>query len=772
MGTEKLPGFTDALIKRSFAEAYTAFTEEGFRRRMDKERRVEDLVLIFYSSATKALQKGKTPDDDSWKAMVDRHVALFVRLIAAALKALGSDRDKPELMTRLARLESKLLTNDQDLTAGASNGSGSGTTVEVIVPISQEVKDMPLVLLVGRIFGLKNSELQGDIDSNKHTWTEEAALTDLKSYQHCLNAGSKRTLRSEDFDLEEGYQTWQKSEVHEISQMLSEILKARPELVKSSSTNKALPSTSQAGQTHDDLGQLDLTKSITGSSSSSAAYHTDPTDASSSTWEDDKAGRLYLEQATYTFTPADPRSYFKSILIHAMVFDQIHTPMSADGSVAPPLSRQSAELMTEIGYRWRIPYISRQILFLDAAAQKFLDREIGLDELDAVFEYVKKPQPEAKKGVSSVPAATLTTMHQSLWTMQDFALHRHVLSSLYDALLRDLYDTLQHCYEAKPPSPGPILLVLESHITADPAFSENPKEIESYRKQLEDGLRDKAAAVYRSYLEAEIPHNQEEWQFFHVVQLGKAVVKVSERIKKRYQKNPAIMGVEPLATLVETIFPSFENDAKDLIERILHVAQVQDVEVALQDGFDLYRELCEIRQIHRKVLPKQPFAFNIEDLLADFVWRWIRITDSKIVELVDQAIKHDQFRVRTEDPTVTASDDERHSESVIDVFRIISQTVDQIFQLEWDNDVQYAKFMTALSRSFGIALARYCEVVEQRFTKEMDRLSPAQELAAQQTKQEKWMQLAKDAWNNKERTEPFHFYPEVRLLLWKRNLAC
>jgi hypothetical protein len=82
--------------------------------------------------------------------------------------------------------------------------------------------------------------------------------------------------------------------------------------------------------------------------------------------------------------------------------------------------------------------------------------------------------------------------------------------------------------------------------------------------------------------------------------------------------------------------------------------------------------------------------------------------------------------------------------------------------LEWDDDVQYAKFMTALSKSFGVGLARYCEVIEQRFTKEMDRLSPAQVGAAARTKQEKWMQLAKDAWNNKEKIEPFQFYPEVR----------
>jgi hypothetical protein len=338
------------------------------------------------------------------------------------------------------------------------------------------------------------------------------------------------------------------------------------------------------------------------------------------------------------------------------------------------------------------------------------------------------------------------------------------LSNLHEALLRDLYDLLQHCYDTKAPSPGPVLTVLESHINSDPSFLKSPEELEAYVGQLSEGLRSKAAAVYRGYLEAEVPQNQEEWQFYHVVQLGKSVVKLCERIQKRYRKNPDIMSVNPLTILVETMFPSFENDANDLIQRILHVAQTKNSEVDLQDGFDLYRELVEIRRIHHAALPDRPFAFHIEGVLSDFVWRWIRVADSKMVELVDQAIKQDQFQVRLDQPERPATDEERHSVSIIDIFRLFNQTADQIFQLEWDDDVQYSKFMTALSKSFGIGLARYCEVIEQRFSKEMDRLSPSQVAAASQTKQEKWMQLAKDAWNNKEKIEPFQFYPEVTTL--------
>jgi hypothetical protein len=767
MGTEKLPGYNDAAVKRTFAEAYTAFTEAGFRKRMDKERRVEDLVLIFYSNATKALQKGKAPDDDAWKLLVDRHVALFVRLISNTLKDHGNDKDRPELMTRLATLEKKLLTNDQDLFIDKGDGQG-GSTIEVVAPLSVDVKDMVMVQTVAKIFGLRNSQVQSDIDANRKVWTEEAALTDLKAYQHCLDANTRRTLRSDDFDLDEGYQAWKRGEVPDLSQMIAEILQAKPELVKSSSgSNKPLPPVRDPSPSAaEDKAYSDLAKSISSPVESNSLYSFDqPVDMSGLSLEDEKPGRLFLEESTYTFIPPDPRSFYRSVLVHAMTFDQLHAPQTAEGPVATaPLSRASMELMTELCIRWRIPQFTRLVLFLDVAAQKFLDQDIGLDELDTAFEFVKDPPPEPKRAhthTQNVQPVGLLSIDQSYWTVSDFANYRQILSSLHDALLRDLYDLLQNCYDKSPPSPGPVLTVLESHILNDPSFSQSPGEIESYRNQLTEGLRSKAELVYRGYLEKEVPNDQEEWQFYHVVQLGKAVVKLCERIQKRYRKNPEIMGVNPLTILVGKMFPSFEDDANDLIQRILHVAKSNNTEVDLQDGFDLYRELVEIRRIHHSALPERPFAFHIESLLADFVWRWIATTDEKMLGLVDEAIKQDQFQVRSDHPEHGATDDERHSVSVIDMFRLFNQTADQIFKLEWDDDVQYAKFMTALAKSFGTGLARYCEVIEQRFSKEMDRLSPLQEAAAAQTKQEKWMQFAKDAWNNKEKIEPFQFYPEV-----------
>ena len=59
--------------------------------------------------------------------------------------------------------------------------------------------------------------------------------------------------------------------------------------------------------------------------------------------------------------------------------------------------------------------------------------------------------------------------------------------------------------------------------------------------------------------------------------------------------------------------------------------------------------------------------------------------------------------------------DARHSVSVIDIFRSLNQVVENLVNLEWDDDLQYAKFMTALANSIGKGVAQYCDFLEQMF---------------------------------------------------------
>lgn len=137
------------------------------------------------------------------------------------------------------------------------------------------------------------------------------------------------------------------------------------------------------------------------------------------------------------------------------------------------------------------------------------------------------------------------------------------------------------------------------------------------------------------------------------------------------------------------------------------------------------------------------------------------MTDQSVMDWINQAIRKDAFAIGGEDMTDLPPDESRHSVSVIDSFRSFNEVVENLIHMEWDDDLQYAKFMTALSNSIGKGVAKYCESLEQMFARELDRLTPEQEAALNQTTQEKLMQFAKDTWTNKDKIEPFQFSSEV-----------
>ncbi|KAJ5605100.1 hypothetical protein N7510_010254 [Penicillium lagena] len=750
MGKEKRKEYQDHLVVRTFAAFLNALKEQSFRRRMEKDRRAEDLVLIFYSNAIKELSKGKENDDDSWKLMVDRHVALFVRLLALILKSNDWDKDRPELANRLSVLENKLLVQDQDL----MEVNGSAAT-GVIAPLSYDVKDMPLVQHVAKIFGMTPAQAQSEIDKNKTIWTEKSALQDLKTYQAHLNLQTRKTLAREDFETDEAYENWKKGEGPDLSQMMLAIVQSNPELAKS--TPGTLP---QFNPSPVDDANLSRTSS---DRTNRTSYVIDqPFDLSSLSLGGSDGDSE--ESDTYTFIPLDPREMYKFILGHTLSYDMRDRELEASQATANVpsmklLSKQSTELLNEICLRWRIPNFSRIVLFLDVIQAKFVDNEIDLNTLDSGFTFVKELPPtegKSKRG-SFMPSAVLD---RQWWTVQDICTMQQLLSKLHEALLRELYNVMMDCFEAKPRPIGPVMYILENHIQADPNYIEDPEDINRFSSYVQDGLAQKATAKYQSFLSQLIPVQQHAWQVDNVIQLGDAISKLAQKIQKRYRNNPEIMGVNPYITLCSNVLPMFAEDAHEMIIRIIEQTKERDEEIDVEDGFDLYRKLATVRRIFSTALPEVPFPFHVESLLEEFVWRWLRLTDQSVLEWVNQATRQDAFIVRADQMNDMASEDARHSVSAIDIFRSFNKVVEDLVHLEWDDDFQYAKFMTALSSSISKGVAKYCETLEQIFSREMDRLTPDQEAALNQTTQEKLMQFAKDTWTSKEKIEPFQFSSE------------
>ncbi|KAJ9662787.1 hypothetical protein H2198_001238 [Neophaeococcomyces mojaviensis] len=757
-GTEKKPEYSDPNVKRSFAVFLNHLSEPSFRKQVEESKRAEDLVLMFYSKAVGELSRGKPPHDESVMRMVDRHLALFVRLMSSVLKEKGWAEERKDLAVRLTNLEKKLYQHEEDLA-----GPSTETTKDVVeeeVPLSYDVKDMPLVQEVGRIFGLRSTMLQSDIDKHKSQWTEEAALKDLKTYQTLLNMNTRRTLSEVDFETKEAYEDWKKAEAPDLSQMILAIMQINPALARASGATNLPQINAQRASVIMDGAYAELSKALSPTEGSSP-YNMELPDLNGLQIHDSSAADDHHEHP-FTFIPADTRGTFRFIMNLALTSD-LNDQLNGEANGAGPhiLSKQSTEFLNELALRWRVPKFSRIVLFLDCIREKFAEQMITLEHIDAAFNYVKEPVAEDGRNKRTSVVMTSVLQDRFKWTTLDFSLMQRVLSGIYEGLLRDLYAAMMTAYDSKQsPLLGMILAVIDEHIKSDSSFHQDMEEFDHFKSQVCQGLEHKARESYAEFVEKEIPGEQETWEFYHIMQLGKKVLGQAQKIQKRYRKNPEILGINPVDILMRCVLPAYAEDSKAMIESVVETAKAKEQEVPIQDGFDLYKELSHFRLVYADQLRGQPFPYKLEDQLQEFVWRWVNATQEQIVGWVEEAIKHDKFETRNEDKSRPPTEEERHSNSVLDIFRSFNQVIEQVSQLEWGDELTHAKFMTALSKSLGEGVARYCDVLDSMFHKEMDRLTPEQELAATQTRQEKFMKYAKDTWNNETKAEPFQFYPE------------
>ena len=158
---------------------YGHFMGDPFRKQMKENRSIEELILMFASQATSVLRKEPTLADDGWKVEVNNQIAQFVRMLRDCLKTLS--HVSPELNSRLDMYQAKLApapaqsSNDSGYDSSMSRDRGDSVSTQP--SISSSVSDMPLVMIVARLFKIPESAMQGEVDRMRKTCTEKVSST-------------------------------------------------------------------------------------------------------------------------------------------------------------------------------------------------------------------------------------------------------------------------------------------------------------------------------------------------------------------------------------------------------------------------------------------------------------------------------------------------------------------------------------------------------------------------------------------------------------------
>ncbi|KAH8112053.1 hypothetical protein DFH11DRAFT_533705 [Phellopilus nigrolimitatus] len=730
--------YSDQLIRRTFAAFYGASTTDQFRRQMKENRKIEEMILMFATTATGVLRRDPSLAGDTWKLELNKHIGMFVQMLRECLRNVS--HVSQELTTRLDMYAAKLAPSPDSTDSGYDTASTTSRRNESIsspspLGLSMNVMDMEMAKSVANLFGFPLQDVQREIYQMKHFCTEKAAILDLKTCLKNLNAGEAFPGRREDFDSDDAWNQWRTTELSHLQQLMVIMVQFNPELAKSA-PSEALPSISTGARPG----------SVYSSTPGSSSRHASISSRRSVALVGSGVGTLDLvaEQidgddeieagGNFTFIPPNPKRFYKRLLelcIQADLDAMANLPEDQEVSLGI-LSSRHIELINECALRWRIAHSYRVACFMDVIKAKYEREEVPLECIPEGLQMIAK---------------AMNDIDISRWPKADSDYLAEVYGSLFNAFLSTLYHTLDALPGLKPSEISPYLGILES-LQESGLLARFDIDVLARVETLREKVREVAE---RAYLER-------SKELFAAPGVNRAlplllttdtIEKNAKLLDKRFPE-PLLGHVDIVALMCEVQIPMFLGDLEANRKRLYESSMNGPTpDVPIEDIFALFRRTKSILEMHQAFCPNAQLKFDLVSFFEPYVRQWLVTVDSKTLQWVQGAIAADKFE---------ASDAGGHSSSIVDLFDSIRSPIDFLKDLEWVDEYQEARFYTALSKTFSKAVEQYCRNVEELFMSEM---FPRPTDYLQPQKQSAWLERAKQLAQvtGEKKVIPFNFQP-------------
>ncbi|GAA5923191.1 hypothetical protein JCM3775_007461 [Rhodotorula graminis] len=759
------PAHADPLFRQTIGAFYTTYAQPSFHKKLKDNRQIEEIILMFVTTASNVLKKRLTGDD--WKPELNAQVARFTRVIKDTLKSCS--RVPGELVNRLetycAKLDSDATTpqpaappqstHDRTLSASTSNpypsyspglGSAAAPSSPAIArqsfdyspsaaPAVVVLEDMPLVRAIGSIFGKGDAELKRDVASLKRTCTEQAAFNDLKAIINAVaqlavsppsassasqSSGSHHfPFRPEHFESEDAFSAWRKQENDELQELLLEMTMRNPDLVKGGGGGSlgieglALTDKASRRSSHSSLV-------IVGSDGNTLDPEDRSPDASSSS------------SSSFVFVPPDPRFFYRRLYTLALEHDYaLMSTLPPDEDVSLTiLSPLHEQLLRHCQTRWRIPNITRAATFAGLIAGLYKDQGVPEECVGEALDLVQREEDQWRYW---------------RWPTADRHHLFRALSLLFDTLLTRFFEIFQGLLAL----PFASVLPLLHSIHGDELYASSIGSLlPATLSELETGMRKFVAMAFEERMaEADSKERASDLDPW-IEMLG--WIRDEVRGYDRAFPEKVCDQIDPPSLFLSVGAPLFVQHLHHSRLALHAAASQQEGAASDEDLLELYHGVRELKDLHRAFVSDEPLEIDFSAWFEPYVRRWLAGTDTQTSEWVNRAISKDKF-----EPEETAT----HSSSIVDLIDSCKAPVEFILNLKWPNEYENAKFLTGLSRTIAKSIEQYANQLEAMFVEEMfprkANEPPTQDVARPSA----WLTKAKMVVQGDKKIEPFVFQP-------------
>lgn len=571
--------YNQPLFRQTIGAFYGALVDDSTQRRLRDSRSIEELLHMFVASARPSLRK-RLPDEASRRAELDTELDLFVRVVRECLRVLpNTPRD---LLDRL--------NDDPSLLAGLAQpprlsvDTRGRSSMDVPRPADTAVHSA-LVRATGQLFGVDGPQLRLDVQSVSEMCSLTAGVVDLKRCVYQIHTQQAWPGAPGDFVTPEAYQRWRAAELAQLSALMVDMCRAKPQLLASPG---AADSTS--------LRRASLASAEAAASGGAPAF---------------------AEEAAseFTYIPPDAPAAYQRLLELCLEadLDAIRRKAAHEEVPLAIFSPIHQELLAVCAQRWRITPAFRIAAHLRALRSRY---ECG----DVPSECISEALGTAE--------CTLRNAPPDAWRRVDRQGVRRTLEGLGAALVRAVLEQLQDgCDPATPAALVERAQRLAAAVDGSPALLADAGEV---RMAMENAaIRQYAARATEVFA----PGSDLFGAF------GAMLDYVEHEIARLGARSPApLLGVVPSAVAAEKLVPLYLDDLESAREAaLLAVHGAADDRSAVNDALELYRRVAPLARRYRAS------EALVRGWFRPYVEAWLAQSERQAAAWVHSAVMGDTF---------------------------------------------------------------------------------------------------------------------------------
>ncbi|KAK9454416.1 hypothetical protein V1511DRAFT_501940 [Dipodascopsis uninucleata] len=457
------------------------------------------------------------------------------------------------------------------------------------------------------------------------------------------------------------------------------------------------------------------------------------------------------DDTNMVFIPTDPTAVYRIILKKCIEqsLAENEAIIASNAELMNPvsslhiqiLSKENKEFLSTLYFRWRVRNETRNSLILDITKELYLAKKISFAGLANILKL------QAQQSYSPYDK-------ENPWTVSEKLLYANSLKVIHGQVMCDFFKLIKLIFEPRGPQVLPTFLFVEKFIYPDPLFEEPVSKFNDCIAYINHLTQSVSVDKFKQLLE-EAGSSKEDSRIYRFGILLQNVLKLINRIDKRYHLESIVQDVNISRWSSTVHIDSWGSERLSALT--IHYASVELPLIrryyaekqsfpAVEDVNEIYKHLCKLRDIRLRY-NTEDLDFNIEDLLAPFLFEWVESIANVPETWVDSNFNSEKF--------VPLSDELRHSVSTADMYKSFHQQISLIRDLNWKDEYHNAQMYTAIMGGISNAIRKYCRLLQESFERDIHTSSNEKHKG-----DNNWLMAARHMTSRKV-FQPYNFTPET-----------